>query len=614
MQLKALIQLIIGSKLRNRFILFFLVLSAVPVLVLGGMTLYLIDLSHRQDVSSLELQLIDRKIEESKKFFADTLGILELRVAFSQKSPLIREQQLFILEGLLEENASFQEVSFVDVDGLIANNIPTVGGAEVTKVTRFDYTPSLLNVSLLSKFIEPSQGRSFIGNVYYTLSGPMVTLSAPVRNKNNDIIHVLQAEVNLSQIIRSIEAAHLGTTGYLVLVDKNGSLIAPRIRGNIQAGSDLSGLERVKSVLAGQTLDALGERDRYKSFFGGIDVVGAGKKVPKIEWGMFAEWPINDADAVIHEIKNDVASLVLFAIFAMLVLAPLFASRLLRPIRQLEEGAIAIEKGKFDRQVKINTKDELEDLGNAFNRMARGLKKLQELQEEFVFIAAHDLRAPVTVIKGYLSMILEGDTGPVKGKMKNYLEEAERANQRLIKLVEDLLEVARSEAGRIVIKVRPIDIREPISQTMKALKPLADKKSISLKYDMPTDLANVLADNDRVQEVMTNLVNNAIKYTSEGGEVQVLHEMKGKELITHVKDNGFGIAKEAQKKIFEKFYRVKSEETQEITGTGLGLFIVKQLVEKMNGKIWFKSQKGHGSTFSFSLAFQQQKVKQNYGK
>ena len=361
MQLKALIQLIIGSKLRNRFILFFLVLSAVPVLVLGGMTLYLIDLSHRQDVSSLELQLIDRKIEESKKFFADTLGILELRVAFSQKSPLIREQQLFILEGLLEENASFQEVSFVDVDGLIANNIPTVGGAEVTKVTRFDYTPSLLNVSLLSKFIEPSQGRSFIGNVYYTLSGPMVTLSAPVRNKNNDIIHVLQAEVNLSQIIRSIEAAHLGTTGYLVLVDKNGSLIAPRIRGNIQAGSDLSGLERVKSVLAGQTLDALGERDRYKSFFGGIDVVGAGKKVPKIEWGMFAEWPINDADAVIHEIKNDVASLVLFAIFAMLVLAPLFASRLLRPIRQLEEGAIAIEKGKFDRQVKINTKDDSQE-------------------------------------------------------------------------------------------------------------------------------------------------------------------------------------------------------------------------------------------------------------
>jgi len=113
---------------------------------------------------------------------------------------------------------------------------------------------------------------------------------------------------------------------------------------------------------------------------------------------------------------------------------------------------------------------------------------------------------------------------------------------------------------------------------------------------------------------MTNLVNNAIKYTPEGGEVQVLHEVKGKELITHVKDNGFGIAKEAQKKIFEKFYRVKSEETQEIAGTGLGLFIVKQLVEKMNGKIWFKSQKGHGSTFSFSLLFQQQKIKQNYGK
>jgi len=601
---QSLIQLAIGSKLRNRFILFFIVLSVVPVLALAGITLSLIDLSHRQDVSRLEIQLINQKIEEIEKFFADTLGILELRVGFSQRSPLKLEQQEFILEGILEENPSFREISFIDVGGLIANDIPTVAGIETAKIARSPHAAKLQlqDVSLLSKFIVPSQGKNFIGDAYYTLSGPMVTLSAPVRNKNNDIIHILAAEVNLSQVIRSIEVSHLGTSGYLVLIDKSGSLMAYRGKEDIRAGTDLYTHERVKKVLEGGTLDALGEHDRYTTFFGGEAVVGAGKKIPKIGWGILAEWPISDADSVIRDIKNEVTLLVLFSIFAMLILAPLFAERLVRPIRQLEEGAREIEKGNFEQQVKITTKDELEELGNAFNGMAKGLKRLKELQEEFVFIAAHDLRAPVTVIKGYLSMIFEGDAGPLSKKMRGYLDETQIANLRLVKLVEDLLEVARSEAGRIVIEVKPIDIRESIGQTIRELKPLANKKSITLEYDMPPDLTHVLADSERVVEVMANLVSNAIKYTPEGGEVQVFHKTKGREVITHVKDNGLGIAKEAQKKIFEKFYRVKSKETQEIGGTGLGLFIVKQLVEKMNGKIWFQSVKGKGSTFSFSLS------------
>ena len=100
---------------------------------------------------------------------------------------------------------------------------------------------------------------------------------------------------------------------------------------------------------------------------------------------------------------------------------------------------------------------------------------------------------------------------------------------------------------------------------------------------------------------MINLMGNAIKYTQEGGEVRVFHEVKGQEILTHVKDNGFGISRDAQSKIFEKFYRVQTKETRNIQGTGLGLFIVKQLVEKMNGKIWFVSEKGKGTTFSFAL-------------
>jgi len=330
--------------------------------------------------------------------------------------------------------------------------------------------------------------------------------------------------------------------------------------------------------------------------------VGAARKLPKIGWIILAEWPINDADSVIRDVRNQVALLALFSIIVVLILSPFFAGRLVRPIRALERSAVAIERGDFEKQVKIKTGDELEDLGSAFNRMAKGLKRLKELQEEFVFIAAHDLRAPVTVIKGYLSMVLEGDAGPMTDKMKDYLEETNRANQRLEKLVEDLLQVARSEAGRIDIKVKSVSIVESTSTTISELKPLSDKKSILLYYEKPSDdLPNVMADSNRVKEVLVNLVGNAIKYTPDNGEVKVYHQIKGGELITHVKDNGLGISKEAQEKIFQKFYRVQTKETRDITGTGLGLFIVKQLVEKMDGKIWFESEEGKGSTFSFSL-------------
>jgi len=604
-----LIKFLKGSKLRDRFMLYFIILSVTPVLILGGMALYLLDLAHREDVSRLEIQLIDQKIEEIEKFFSDTLGILEIRVDFTQKSFIPLESQNFILRGLMSENPAFMEASFMDVGGLIVNDTPTIAGNETSRISRKAGELELItdpirfaNFSRLRKFSEPAAGKNFIGDVYYTISGPRTTLAAPVRNGNGDIIQVLSAEVKLSQIVRSIKSARLGTSGYLVLIDKEGSLISHRGVGNIDPGTDLLGVSRVREVLDGGTLDALGERDRYLSFFESVPVVGAGKQIPKIKWGVFAEWPISDADSVIQDIRKQIVLLVLFSILTVLVLAPLFVARLVMPIRKLEEGVSEIEKGKFEKEVKIDTGDELEDLGSAFNKMAKGLKRLKELQEEFVFIAAHDLRAPVTVIKGYLSMVLGGDTGPLNDKMKDYLGETNRANERLAKLVEDLLEVARSEAGRIEVKLIPTDIKEPAVETVRELKPLADEKSIVISYIGGEEgLPNALADSGRFKEALVNLVSNAIKYTPEKGEVKIFQEARGGEVITHVKDNGFGISKEAQKKLFEKFYRVQTKETRDITGTGLGLFIVKQLIEKMGGKIWFESEEGKGSTFSFSL-------------
>jgi len=579
------------SRLRNKFLLFFILLACIPVLALGGTILYLLDLAHQRDVSNLELQAIDQKEDEITKFFADTLGLLELRVESLQALENQESQpswQERLVKQIFQANDAFEEISFIGLDG-----------RETAKYSLFDPRAQLLYVADLPKFQEARKGRNFIGEVYHTLSGPMLTLAAPVKVKEQ-VVQVLSAEVSLSRLIKAVEAARLGATGYVTLFAQNGVFISDRARGNIRPGFNGSQWDRISQALSGAVFTGLDQKDRYESIFGTGSVVGAARRLPEIGWVIAVEWPLKEADEVLRNVRNQVMMVTLGSIVAVLLAAPLFAARLVRPIRELEMNAQEVEKGNLQTKVAIQTHDELEDLGNAFNTMVQGLRRLEELKEEFVFVAAHELRTPSTVIKGYTSMLLEGDAGPLTKKVKTFLSGVEQANQRLLQLVEDLLEVARSEAGRIAIEVKDIDIREPIQSTVEELALLARKKTISLTYEL-SDTRHVLANERRVKEVMVNLVGNSIKYTPKKGRVRVFHEVKEKELVTHIEDNGYGIPQEAQSKIFEKFYRVESPETRDITGTGLGLFIVKQLVEKMHGAIWFTSEQGKGTTFSFSL-------------
>ncbi len=585
---------VIGSRFRDKFILLFVVIAAVPVLALGAVSMYLIDLAHRTDVSRIELQLIDQKIEEVQKFLSNTLGILELQLGLTQtKSADIASAKLpwqqVLARELLEANPAFEEVSFIDLQG-----------KERARESRSASKIELTNVSMLPKFREALEGRTYISDVYYTLSGPLVTLAAPMRAEGS-IIQVISAEVRLRELVRSIELAHLDASGYLALVDRSGALIASGAPGAAPVGADLSRSERIRAILAGTAFDGLGGRDRYESMLSGVPVVGAGRQMPRVGWAFVVEWPLIEADAIVNDVRNQVSFMIIFSILAVLFVAPIFASRLVGPIKKLEAGAAAIEEGKFDTAVEVATADELEELAGSFNKMAQGLKRLQELKSEFVFIAAHELRTPVTAIKGYLSMIFEGDAGNVPPKMLEFLEPVKNANERLVQLVNDILEIARSEAGRIKVEVAPMDIRESIQAIMTEVKPLADVKRITLSYDAPPEALRVMADPARVKEVVMNFVSNAIKYNNIGGSVKVYHETDASSVTTHVEDNGFGMSEEDQKHMFEKFFRSEAGKIKEIQGTGLGLFITRELVEKMGGKIWFRSALGTGTRFSFSL-------------
>src|SRR3989344_2075389 len=576
---------IFQSKLHNKILLMMMLVGVVPLLASGVLSLYSINVSHRLNVAEIEDVLLRGTAEELSSFISGVAGIFGLQVSFEQTSDIERESQNFILDQMLKEHADLEEVSFISLQGI-----------ETARKNRFYpvgvLAEDLRNESGAEKFLTARLGRNYLGPVHFTLRGPIMTIAAPVKNKNGIVISVLSGELNLRGIAEIIDRARLGNNGYLYLTERDGFTIAKSDTSALHENLNLAPL--VSDILSGKNYLGPEGQMRYDSVFGG-KVVGAGLYFPELSWALIAEWPVADADAILNTLSRQTV-LFSFAVFLATIAFSVFLARqIVNPIRVLESGAKQVAEGKFETRVTIKTGDEIEELGDAFNEMTQGLKQLQELKDEFVFIAAHELKTPVAAIKGYLSLVLDGFAGPVSDQIKEFIGKVMNANTRLIRLVEDLLEVARSEAGRLEIAGSPTDAREPIRVTLEELKPLLEEKGIVVSYEAG-DIPLALADSTRLREVMINLIGNAIKYSPKGGKIFVTHEVSGRELITRIKDTGYGISPEARKKLFGKFYRVQTSVTKDIPGTGLGLFIVKQIVEKMSGRIWVESREGEGST------------------
>ena len=214
------------------------------------------------------------------------------------------------------------------------------------------------------------------------------------------------------------------------------------------------------------------------------------------------------------------------------------------------------------------------------------IKEVDKMKDEFISVASHELRTPVTGIRGYISMILEGSMGKTNKRITDSLKLVEDATKRLAVLIDDLLNVSRIEQGRMKIISKPVNIKNIIEDTIKKLKIQADEKNLSLKFithDNNFPLINI--DNDRLKQVLINLIGNAIKYTPQGSVKIITEEKDNKILELRIKDTGIGMSTDDRERLFEKFYRVQNERTKNITGTGLGLWITKRLVELMGGKI-----------------------------
>lgn len=225
------------------------------------------------------------------------------------------------------------------------------------------------------------------------------------------------------------------------------------------------------------------------------------------------------------------------------------------------------------------------------------LKEVDGMKDDFVAMAAHELRSPLTVIRGYAEMLGEGEGLSEGGK--GHLRNIEHAAVQLNSLIGDILDVSKLQEGRMSFQMQPIDPSGIIGDVVESFKRPAEDKGLKLFYEL-APLPTVSLDTDRFRQVMVNLVGNAIKYTPKG-EVHVTQEVAGSRVVIRVSDTGMGISAEEQQKLFQKFYRIKNEETQRITGTGLGLWITLEMVKNMKGTISVESIRGKGTDFILSF-------------
>ncbi len=229
------------------------------------------------------------------------------------------------------------------------------------------------------------------------------------------------------------------------------------------------------------------------------------------------------------------------------------------------------------------------------------LKALDEAKDEFISMASHQLRTPLTSIKGYLSMVLDGDTGKITKEQQEYINQAFMSSQRMVNLIADLLNVSRIHTGKFKIDRTEINFPELVQAEVDQLKESAKARKIDFTYTSPADFPTFQADETKTHQVVMNLMDNALYYTPAGGKVEVSVEHDDKFAIFKVKDSGIGVAPGDQKHLFTKFYRAENAKEARPDGTGIGLFMCKKVVDAQGGEIIFESQVGKGSTFGFKL-------------
>ena len=262
------------------------------------------------------------------------------------------------------------------------------------------------------------------------------------------------------------------------------------------------------------------------------------------------------------------------------------------------QNAVSLEAMK---ELNAHLQQRIDQATDELRRSNEQLRGLDVAKDEFVSMASHQLRTPLTSIKGYISMVLEGDAGKITKMQRQLLREAFTSSERMVRLINEFLNISRVQTGRFMIDRRKLDLAKITKQEVRALQTTADAHRLKLQLTTPATHVPVLADEGKIRQVIMNFIDNALYYSRPDTTIDITLQVAADRAKLTVTDQGIGVPIKQQAKLFTKFFRADNARTQRPDGTGVGLYLAKMVIDGHEGKIIFSSKEGQGSTFGFSL-------------
>ena len=462
--------------------------------------------------------------------------------------------------------------------------------------------------------------RVFIINLASVLVGiiilgslQLVILSNYIARQNEDalsknaesIVGLINNDISVESLATILKGFSKSSNTHIFVVDSRGGvLVNTRDSGYINEEPKFISTEYCKEVLAGKRNTLIGTMGgMFNETMFTLQMPVINSQANTVVGAVLVSTPIPEQQKMNQELFKMLlfsASVVLLISF---LLSYMLAHRLSNPIKRIGVSAKDFAKGNFDVRVKLHENDaqvsEINELADAFNNMASELEKFEDIRMSFISNVSHELRTPMTTIGGFVDGILD-DTIPPE-KQKEYLTIVRSEITRLSKLVNTFLDITRMQSDQMAITKSNFDINEQIRLTIINLEKKIAHKKININLEFETEKCYVKADQDTIQMVLTNLLDNAIKFTYEDGDITVTTKTKQHDAYISVRNTGAGIPSDQQPFIFERLYKVDSSRSINKEGTGIGLYIVQNVIQAHGKKVTVDSVEGEYAEFTFQL-------------
>ncbi|MBN1369131.1 MAG: HAMP domain-containing protein [Dehalococcoidaceae bacterium] len=388
-----------------------------------------------------------------------------------------------------------------------------------------------------------------------------------------------------------VENLSLSTSQRIIVTDYTGIVVADseaKLLGTNISGTGLGAGTAIK--VSGRQVGSL--------YF--LSSTGSGGGMGHMMGGsMYQYMPVVSTidEDFLNRVNTSIWQMGLIAALVAFVVGVALTRQITRPVKALTLGAQRLAEGELDYRVKVDSRDEIGKLAESFNGLAAKLDKGERARRQLTADIAHELKTPLTIIEGTVDGIMDGVFEP----SPEHLQSIKDQSILLTRLIQDLRDLSLAESGHLKLNLEKIDLNELINRLVSQYRVRADEKNISLLAETTGPAIELAADPVRIEQVITNLLANAIRHTPGGGTITVSTATGDKSVTISIKDTGEGINPADLPHIFERFYRSGGSRARSEGGTGLGLSIVKQMVEAHGGKAWAKSVSGQGASFSFTL-------------